>query len=81
MKPTFLIPDRAPPVAPRRAGQTSQTDSEHTSLFGFGGVTLDRLSGHQALSASLHGAYLVRLDVQLQGEEWLQGGRLFELCW
>lgn len=45
-------------------------------MLGFCGVSLHRLSGHQALQGILHGADLVRLDVQLQGEEKLQRGRL-----
>lgn len=45
-------------------------------LFGFCGITLDRLSCHQALQRILDRPDPVRLDVQLQGEERLQSGRL-----
>lgn len=45
-------------------------------MLGFCGVSLDRLSCHQTFQGILHGADLVRLDVQLQGEEKLQRGRL-----
>lgn len=45
-------------------------------LLGFCGVSLHRLSCHQAFQGILHGADFVRLDVQLQGEEKLQRGRL-----
>ena len=62
---------------PRRELFQSHSPGDLHLLFGFGGVTLDRLSGHQAPQHVLDGAYLVGLDVQLQVEERLPGGRLF----
>lgn len=48
-------------------------------LLGFGGVALDWLPCHQWFQSLLHSADLLRLDVQLQGEERLQSGRLFRV--
>ena len=73
-----MSPEPHPTPRPTEGPRTNIPDRQRTHLlFGFGGVTLDRLSGHQALQRVLHSAYLVGLDVQLQGEEGLQGGRLF----
>ena len=77
MKPAFPHSRSALPPSPHGEPQDKCPRQRTYLLFGFGGVTLDRLSGHQALQRVLHGAYLVGLDVQLQGEERLQGGRLF----
>lgn len=41
-------------------------------LLGFSGVALDRLASHHGLQSLLYGADLLRLDVQLQGEERLE---------
>lgn len=38
---------------------------------------MDRLSCHQAFQGILDCAYLVRLDIQLQCEKWLQSGGFF----
>lgn len=48
-------------------------------LLGFRSVALDGLPCHQSLQSVLDSAYLVWLDVQLQGEERLQSGRLFRV--
>lgn len=63
------------PPPPVGAGVGVETAGTYL-LLGFGGVALDRLSCHQALQRVLDGADLVGLDVQLQREEGLQGGRL-----
>lgn len=48
-------------------------------LLGFRSVALDRLPCHQGLQSLLDSADLLRLDVQLQGKERLQSGRLFRV--
>ena len=48
-------------------------------LLSLGGVALDRLPGHQGFQGLLNRADLLGLDVQLQGEEGLQGGWLLRV--
>lgn len=48
-------------------------------LLGFRGVTLDRFSCHHGFQRLLDSADLLGLDVQLQGEEWLQSGWFFRV--
>lgn len=48
-------------------------------LLGFRGVTLDWFSCHHGFQRLLNSADLLRLDVQRQGEERLQGGRFLRI--
>lgn len=56
--------------------KVQQTKNRTHLLFGFCGVTLDRLPCYQAFQGILNCAYLVRLDIQLQSEKRLQSSRL-----